>query len=131
MSATSDDGRYMRNGYTISVYLPPDAPWVRVQWLLDRISRDSEDVFDDRLGWDPSVAGHFGDVLHADSCNHVYLSTGCVHENDPYPNGQTGHEYCESETGVCGQKTPGVCKGCGAPCICPNHQKKEGDIVDG
>lgn len=43
---------------------------------------------------------------------HVYLSTGCRH-ND--------HDYCTSMVGVQGEKRPGVCKFCDARCVCPCH----------
>lgn len=121
----------MKDGYTVATYFPPEADWEMVQRFLGRMHTLAEGYFGDRRGWDPFVVGHAGDVLHVGTDDHVYLSTGCVHENDVYPDGRTGHEYCESETGVCGQKTPGCCKGCGAPCTCPNHKKKESNIVDG
>lgn len=44
---------------------------------------------------------------------HVYLSTGCLHDD---------HDYCQSMTGLNGAKRPGECKKCGAKCICPCHQ---------
>lgn len=45
--------------------------------------------------------------------HHVYLSTACLHEN---------HEHCQCGTNLQGdQKTPGTCKWCAAPCICPCH----------
>lgn len=44
--------------------------------------------------------------------SHVYLSTGCLHGD---------HGYCQSRTGLSGQKTPGVCKFCKSPCTCPCH----------
>jgi hypothetical protein len=43
---------------------------------------------------------------------HVYLSTSCLHGH---------HDYCQRERGLAGDKTPAVCKFCGAPCICPCH----------
>lgn len=43
---------------------------------------------------------------------HVYLSTSCLHDD---------HEYCQSNTGLCGAKNPSQCKFCGTPCICSCH----------
>jgi hypothetical protein len=40
---------------------------------------------------------------------HLYLSTGCWHED---------HGYCKGMTGVAGVKRPSTCKGCGAGCVC-------------
>ncbi|MGW5408993.1 hypothetical protein [Streptomyces spiralis] len=53
---------------------------------------------------------------------HVYLSTGCLHGDLTLPDGRTGHQYCQSETGKTGTKKPASCKVCGAPCICGCHQ---------
>lgn len=53
---------------------------------------------------------------------HVYLSTSCLHGDTVLPDGRTGHQYCQSETGKTGAKTPAQCKVCAAPCICPCHQ---------
>lgn len=52
---------------------------------------------------------------------HDYLSTGCLHGDQVLPDGRTGHEYCRSETGGAGLKTPGQCKFCSARCQCPCH----------
>jgi hypothetical protein len=60
------------------------------------------------------------DTGHEDS-KHVYLSTGCQHEDLLLPDGRTGHQYCEDMTGLNGAKRPAECKHCGAPCQCPNH----------
>ncbi|MEU9470470.1 hypothetical protein AB0D78_28400 [Streptomyces avermitilis] len=43
---------------------------------------------------------------------HVYLSTGCLHNE---------HAYCQSNTGANGAKQPAQCKFCTAPCICACH----------
>lgn len=43
---------------------------------------------------------------------HIYLSTGCLHDQ---------HTYCQSMTGLNGAKRPGECKFCGAKCFCPCH----------
>lgn len=51
------------------------------------------------------------DILAEDG-NHRYLSTSCLHNE---------HEYCQSNTGLAGAKTPAQCKFCEAPCICPCH----------
>ena len=45
---------------------------------------------------------------------HVYLSTGCLH-ND--------HAYCQAMTGLNGAKRPGECKFCQAPCRCFCHRE--------
>jgi hypothetical protein len=44
---------------------------------------------------------------------HYYLSTGCLHGE---------HDYCQSNTGLCGAKTPSKCKWCAARCVCPCHR---------
>ncbi|MEV8477877.1 hypothetical protein [Streptomyces sp. NPDC051173] len=44
---------------------------------------------------------------------HVYLSTGCLHGD---------HEYCNGNTGANGTKVPASCKFCAAPCQCACHQ---------
>ncbi|MDI5965775.1 hypothetical protein [Streptantibioticus silvisoli] len=56
---------------------------------------------------------------------HQYLSTGCLHGDMRLPDGRTGHQYCQGETGVCGAKTPASCKFCRTPCQCPCHLDKE------
>ncbi|GGJ87053.1 hypothetical protein GCM10011583_18340 [Streptomyces camponoticapitis] len=43
---------------------------------------------------------------------HVYLSTGCLHDE---------HAYCQGKTGLAGAKTPAQCKFCAARCVCPCH----------
>jgi hypothetical protein len=43
---------------------------------------------------------------------HDYLSTSCLHGH---------HDYCQRERGLAGDKTPAVCKFCGAPCRCHCH----------
>lgn len=48
---------------------------------------------------------------------HIYLSTGCLHED---------HGYCQSMTGIQGSKRGGTCKFCEAPCICTCHTKGTG-----
>lgn len=55
---------------------------------------------------------------------HVYLSTSCLHGDLVLPDGRTGHEYCQGETGHCGSKTPSQCKFCAAPCVCTCHQEE-------
>lgn len=45
---------------------------------------------------------------------HVYLSTGCLHGE---------HGYCQGDTGLSGAKRPASCKFCQAPCTCPCHQQ--------
>jgi len=44
---------------------------------------------------------------------HRYLSTGCLHGD---------HGYCQGNTGKAGAKKPAVCKFCDAGCICPCHR---------
>ena len=63
------------------------------------------------------------DMLAVVPAEHIYLSTGChpAHEHERLSNGQTGHEYCESMTGLNGAKRPAECKHCASPCQCPNH----------
>lgn len=57
---------------------------------------------------------------------HIYLSTGCLHGDTVLPDGRTGHEYCQSETGKTGTKTPAQCKFCASPCVCPCHEEQPG-----
>jgi hypothetical protein len=52
---------------------------------------------------------------------HVYLSTSCLHGDMVLPDGRTGHEYCQGETGHCGAKVPHSCKFCGTNCVCTCH----------
>lgn len=47
---------------------------------------------------------------------HIYLSTGCYH-ND--------HAYCQAMTGLAGAKRPASCKFCHAACQCPCHEQTE------
>lgn len=51
-------------------------------------------------------------LAHRYGC-HWYLSTGCLHGE---------HAYCQGETGAVGAKKPAVCKFCGSPCTCGCHQ---------
>jgi hypothetical protein len=48
----------------------------------------------------------------AQTGEHVYLSTGCLHDN---------HGYCRSRTGLNGLKRPAECKHCGSQCVCGCH----------
>jgi hypothetical protein len=115
-------------GYTISVYLPGGVTNEQVDKVMNHIS---EGVFGDLLAergqWDPLIVGHKGDLLQVDheghDCcpPHVYFSTSCFHGN---------HDYCQSERGLIGIKTPAVCKFCEAPCVCRCHADREGDSVD-
>lgn len=44
---------------------------------------------------------------------HLYLSTGCLHDQ---------HAHCNSSVNITGgSKEPGVCKWCPAVCVCPCH----------
>lgn len=112
-----------KNGFTISVYIPPEAPKETVDRLIDEIDKVVHGpLLEDRGQWDPFLHGRAGDVLQVDRDGHdccpphVYLSTSCFH-ND--------HNYCKSERGLIGNKTPAVCKFCSAPCVCMCHQEKE------
>lgn len=69
-----------------------------------------------RIEWAPE----FPLPIRPDGSHH-YLSSGCLHEDLILPDGRTGHEYCEGETGALGTKIPATCKHCGSPCACPNH----------
>lgn len=71
------------------------------------------------------MAKHRGEhrVVSREPFRHVYLSTACLHEqheSDPMK-AEALHTYCASERGLCGAKTPAVCKFCDAPCGCPEH----------
>jgi hypothetical protein len=50
--------------------------------------------------------------------HHAYIATGCLHGD---------HGYCDSMTGLSGQKRPAECKGCRAKCICPHHMTGVGE----
>lgn len=115
---------FEKNGFTASVYFPPEANWEQVQSFFDRISiLADQGYFASREGWDPFVVGHTRDILGVDhTSGHIYLSTGCLHGN---------HGYCKGEGGFSGPKTPAICKFCAAPCICVCHTEKDSDIVDG
>lgn len=52
------------------------------------------------------------DNLPTSNDPHIYLSTGCYHDD---------HAYCQAMTGLNGAKRPGSCKHCGAKCQCPCH----------
>lgn len=56
---------------------------------------------------------------------HHYLATGCLHGDMVLPDGRTGHQYCQGETGAVGAKKPAVCKFCAAPCQCVCHRPAE------
>ena len=55
---------------------------------------------------------------------HHYLSTGCLHGDHVLPDGRTGHQYCQSDTGKAGAKVPAQCKICAASCVCPCHKEQ-------
>lgn len=63
-------------------------------------------------GWSEAV------LVRADPDQHVYLSTGCLHDH---------HGYCAATDGQAGAKHPAECKFCRAPCVCPCHQPPSGD----
>lgn len=120
------------NGFTIGVFFPKEAPSTAVSRALDRITRLVQvELFNGGEDWDPLVVGYAGDVLSvAAGCEccppHIYLSTSCFHGD---------HNYCKRETGLLGNKIPGVCKFCKAPCICRCHRATDDsdndDNVDG
>lgn len=74
----------------------------RARWYLENF---------DTLALAEMAADHEA-AQHSDT--HRYLSTGCLHGE---------HDYCKSNTGSNGQKTPASCKFCAAPCWCPCHQE--------
>ncbi len=52
-------------------------------------------------------------IYDAETREHFYLSTGCLHEV---------HQHCQSIVAITGgEKIPGVCKWCPAICVCPCH----------
>lgn len=61
-------------------------------------------------------------LAHQLAGQHVYLSTGCLHED---------HAYCQGMTGLAGKKRPGECKFCGAKCVCGCHRPPERSFSDG
>jgi hypothetical protein len=80
--------------------------------------------------YDSMVCDHEGHMIpHSPCCSertdtspaHDYLSTGCLHGDLTLPDGRTGHEYCQGDTGHAGTKQPGQCKFCAAPCRCDCH----------
>lgn len=52
---------------------------------------------------------------------HIYLSTGCLHDD---------HKYCQSMTGIQGSKRGGKCKHCDAQCICTCHTEETHVVAD-
>lgn len=119
--------RDLKHGWSIGVYLPKEAPPEIVELVENRIAEVVYgELLTDREGWDPFVFGRKGDLFQVNPpCEccppHVYLSTSCFHGD---------HNYCKRETGLLGNKIPGVCKFCQAPCICSCHAEKESDSVD-
>lgn len=61
-----------------------------------------------------ALAATLARLAHRIAGGHVYLSTGCLHDE---------HEYCQKHAGLSGAKAPAQCKFCSAPCICPCHRK--------
>jgi hypothetical protein len=117
-----------KNGFTIGIYLPPEAPTEIVEKVFDRVAElVYGELTADRGAWDPFVVGRAGDLMRIDhDCEccppHVYFSTSCFHGD---------HNYCQKESGLIGIKTPAVCKFCSAPCVCVCHAQKKGESVDG
>ncbi len=121
---------HAERGYTIGVYLPPQAPWETVEAALDVIVDHVHSLPGE--GWDGFVVGLAGDILGIDGepefplpirpdGTHHYVSTGCRHGDMILPDGRTGHEYCQGETGAVGAKNPAQCKFCAAACTCICH----------
>jgi hypothetical protein len=54
-------------------------------------------------------------LVHNPGGEHIYLSTGCLHDK---------HAYCQAMVGAQGEKRPASCKFCGAPCVCPCHPRR-------
>lgn len=109
--------RHEEKGSTLSIFLPPQADWDLREELMARMFDLAEEIYKDRVDWDPAMVATMGDVLQIDSDDHVYLSTSCWHDE---------HTYCQSNTGLCGHKTPGQCKFCESACICTCHVKTPG-----
>lgn len=102
------DEKLYPNGFTIGIFIPKEAPGGVADALINRLSElVYGELLQDRDGWDPFIFGYGSDVFQVDTDGHdccpahVYLSTSCFHQN---------HKYCQSETGLIGLKTPGVCK---------------------
>jgi hypothetical protein len=98
---------HAERGYTIGVYLPPQAPWEAVEATLDAIADHVHSLPGD--DWDGFVVGLAGDILGIDGepefplpirpdGTHHYVSTYCVHGD---------HAACRR-----------VCKSCPAECAC-------------
>lgn len=117
----------MDKGFTVAAYFPSSAPPEVVNAFFDRVSVLATEI--EREGWDPFIFGQAGDPMrveedkHHDCCPpHVYFSTSCFHGD---------HNYCQSERGLLGNKTPAVCKFCEAPCVCKCHRTETRETVDG
>jgi hypothetical protein len=67
-----------------------------------------------------AAAVEFPLPIRADGTHH-YISTGCLHGDAVAVGGNSGHEYCQGETGALGTKVPAQCKFCTSPCCCPCH----------
>jgi hypothetical protein len=113
-------GLDLSKGYTVAVYFPPEASAEVVERFFAQVAKIAGDT--GPAGRDPFVVSYAGDVLQVDMGHHeccpphVYFSTSCFHGD---------HRYCQSETGLLGNKTPAICKFCAAPCICSCHRDKE------
>jgi hypothetical protein len=112
-------------GFTVGIYFPEGADPEVVQRVFDRVTKlVYGELTEDRGEWDPFIVGYAGDVLQIDMNGHeccpphVYFSTSCFHGD---------HNYCQSETGLLGIKTPGCCKFCLAPCTCLCHAQMHGE----
>lgn len=61
------------------------------------------------------LAARLQQAAHRIAGQHIYLSTGCLHDD---------HAYCQAMTGMNGSKRPGECKHCHARCICACHREQ-------
>lgn len=115
------DERYEK-GYTISIWLPKEAPKDVVDRFRHRIAELTYgELLEDRGHWDPAIIESPWDLLQIDRDEHaysphIYLSTSCHHGN---------HNYCQTERGLFGLKTPACCKFCAAPCRCLCHAQTQ------
>ncbi|MFH9426040.1 hypothetical protein [Streptomyces sp. NPDC017529] len=93
----------LANAWTVTAQLPPSRP--------DPV----ETAVAHSTGWNDAMDTIQCALAAAETVPspHRYLSTGCLHGE---------HGYCQSHTGLCGAKTPAVCKWCKSPCQCLCHR---------
>jgi hypothetical protein len=108
-----------------------DDDGIRTRETVLRILAGKESAYDEQPAPGPGGAGdqlgvsgepEFPLPIRPDG-THWYYSCGCLHGDMILPDGRTGHEYCQGETGAVGAKTPAQCKFCGAPCRCKCHRE--------